>query len=318
MLLVFGGLAMKANCEKWLFCADAFRSVLATAAKGRRSYTPFGFSPCVKGGEAGLAYNGELRPATGAYLLGHGYRAYNPVLMRFHSPDSWSPLGAGGLNCYCYCKSDPVNALDPSGHKSKWLQPQYRVGLGEFDVLASWVQDNAGDFTGGRARLSLRDAGPQPGTVGALTARAELNIEPALQTFRVQQLAQEQRAAQARHLLETQRNLGRDLIARTEQTFRRLDGPAFTATFGPPAATSGLRGRAAHSWQSQLAVLYDSFEGMDVGRLPNPGRATTRRYLQDIWATPYHEFTLQSRQTASAAISAYVDSLATSLTRIRH
>ncbi len=35
-------------------------------------------------------------------MLGNGYRAYSPVLMRFNSPDSWSPFGEGGVNAYAY------------------------------------------------------------------------------------------------------------------------------------------------------------------------------------------------------------------------
>lgn len=62
-------------------------------------------------------FNREKRdPVTGHYLLGNGYRAFNPVLMRFNSPDSLSPFGEGGLNAYSYCEGDPVNQLDPSGH----------------------------------------------------------------------------------------------------------------------------------------------------------------------------------------------------------
>lgn len=57
---------------------------------------------------------------TGYYLLGQGYRAYSPVLMRFTSADSWSPFGRGGLNAYAYCLGDPVNAVDPSGH-APWI-----------------------------------------------------------------------------------------------------------------------------------------------------------------------------------------------------
>ncbi|WP_081273222.1 RHS repeat-associated core domain-containing protein [Pseudomonas putida] len=65
-----------------------------------------------------LRYNGQRKESfTGHYLLGDGYRAFNPVLMRFHSPDSLSPIGAGGLNCYAYCGGDPVNNTDPSGHR---------------------------------------------------------------------------------------------------------------------------------------------------------------------------------------------------------
>ncbi|MCO8161603.1 RHS repeat-associated core domain-containing protein [Pseudomonas sp. 21LCFQ010] len=64
-------------------------------------------------------FNGELcDPLTGHYLLGNGYRAYNPVLMRFNSPDSLSPFGEGGLNAYAYCQADPVNRIDPNGHLS--------------------------------------------------------------------------------------------------------------------------------------------------------------------------------------------------------
>ncbi len=64
-----------------------------------------------------LRFSGQRKEsATGHYLLGNGYRAFNPVLMRFHSPDSLSPMGAGGFNCYAYCAGDPVNNTDPSGH----------------------------------------------------------------------------------------------------------------------------------------------------------------------------------------------------------
>ena len=64
-----------------------------------------------------LGFNGERSDRmVGVYLLGNGYRVFNTVLMRFHSPDSMSPFAAGGLNSYAYCLGDPVNFHDPNGH----------------------------------------------------------------------------------------------------------------------------------------------------------------------------------------------------------
>ncbi|MGE8066689.1 RHS repeat-associated core domain-containing protein [Pseudomonas sp. NPDC089569] len=67
-----------------------------------------------------MGFNGEvIDPLTGHYLLGNGHRAFNPVLMRFNSPDSLSPFGRGGLNPYAYCLGDPVNFSDPTGKISE-------------------------------------------------------------------------------------------------------------------------------------------------------------------------------------------------------
>jgi len=80
-------------------------------------YSPYGHRSVAENGLLSvLGFNGE-RPdvLTGHYLLGQGHRAYNPVLMRFNSPDSLSPFGEGGLNTYAYCENNPINYTDPSG-----------------------------------------------------------------------------------------------------------------------------------------------------------------------------------------------------------
>jgi len=103
-----------------LLATDLQRSVLHTVAVGehqRPVYAPYGHRSPESGLSSLLGFNGERRdPVTGHYLLGNGYRAFNPVLMRFNSPDSFSPFGKGGVNAYAYCLGDPINLSDQSGH----------------------------------------------------------------------------------------------------------------------------------------------------------------------------------------------------------
>lgn len=107
-----------------LLAADDKHSILAeVAANQTRSiaYSAYGQQAAQQAITTRLGFNGELREARlGWYFLGKGYRVYNPILMRFHSPDSLSPFGRGGLNAYMYCAGDPVNFSDPTGHIG-WL-----------------------------------------------------------------------------------------------------------------------------------------------------------------------------------------------------
>ncbi|WP_426809444.1 RHS repeat-associated core domain-containing protein [Pseudomonas sp. WOUb67] len=67
-------------------------------------------------------------PAAIGYLLGNGHRLFNPGLMRFHSADSFSPFGSGGLNTYTYCGNDPINRVDPSGRFFAKLFKRFNQG----------------------------------------------------------------------------------------------------------------------------------------------------------------------------------------------
>ncbi|KPW93180.1 RHS repeat-associated core domain-containing protein [Pseudomonas syringae pv. coryli] len=105
-----------------MIASDLHNSVLHASKDGHQAdiaYTPFGHHQAGQTIAELPGFNGEQAdPLTGHYLLGNGYRAYNPVLMRFNSPDSMSPFGKGGLNAYAYCVGDPVNRVDPTGHIS--------------------------------------------------------------------------------------------------------------------------------------------------------------------------------------------------------
>ena len=106
-----------------MLAGDGKNTVLSEAGPGSVNdfaYSAYGHRSEEQTGSTCLGYNGQLKEAhTGCYLLGNGYRAFSPVLMRFHSPDSWSPFGEGGLNAYMYALGDPVAYKDPTGH-SAW------------------------------------------------------------------------------------------------------------------------------------------------------------------------------------------------------
>lgn len=106
-----------------LLAADLQQSILAEldrSGPNRLAYTAYGSQSSQRTAGTQLGFNGQCRERpTGWYHLGNGYRVYNPVLMRFHSPDQLSPFGKGGLNAYVYCSGSPVNRVDPTGES--WL-----------------------------------------------------------------------------------------------------------------------------------------------------------------------------------------------------
>ena len=130
-----------------LLATDEANSVLVTGSDllTTITYSPYGHRENAALPPGVPGFNGEQPdPLTGHYLLGNGYRAFNPVLMRFNSPDSLSPFGRGGLNAYVYCAGDPVNRFDPTGHWA-WM-----IGLGF-----------AGAAMAGAAHFALKEINPQ-------------------------------------------------------------------------------------------------------------------------------------------------------------
>ncbi|EJN28104.1 RHS repeat-associated core domain protein-containing protein [Pseudomonas sp. GM78] len=106
--------------EATLLATDQAHSVLQTHGQTnprQLAYTAYGHHPADSGLSLLIEFSGECPDViTGHYLLGQGNRAFNPVLMRFNSPDNLSPFGEGGINCYAYCQGDPVNFNDPTGN----------------------------------------------------------------------------------------------------------------------------------------------------------------------------------------------------------
>ena len=106
--------------ECHLLGTDLQQSILHLVSADKHhvmAYNAYGHRPVENGLISLLGFNGERAdPVTGHYLLGNGYRAFNPVMMRFNSPDSWSPFGRGGINSYGYCGEEPINRVDRNGH----------------------------------------------------------------------------------------------------------------------------------------------------------------------------------------------------------
>lgn len=106
----------------WLLSADGPKSVLSgqnATSMHMRAYCVYGYRQADAG--PSTSFNGEwLGGLASGYLLGNGYRLYSPLLMRFVSTDSLSPFEEGGYNAYGYCAGDPVNRVDPTGHRFSW------------------------------------------------------------------------------------------------------------------------------------------------------------------------------------------------------
>lgn len=163
-----------------------------TTAEGTTTFahTPFGHRSPETDEDDGTGFNGQHQERHGGYLLGHGYRAYRPTLGRFNAPDSYSPFGSGGLNCYAYCRGEPVNRSDPSGHREhgtkdgdlfSWLNIGVGVLMASAGVglLAKGIAKNLGVglAVGGGLQAGLGTAALAPDDRGTKDA---MNIGAAL------------------------------------------------------------------------------------------------------------------------------------------
>lgn len=173
-----------------LLATDRSQSIIGEIVNGQTQtigYSAYGEQSAPQKVETRLGFNGQVREADiGWYLLGNGYRAYNPRLMRFHSPDSWSPFRGGGLNAYMYCV-DPVNFSDPSGHMKFFTNLTRRLNQG---VNRSPSTSSLSPLLPSSSRTGLNSLAQNPGgidsgsmieptykTIPALTRTSRTHIE---------------------------------------------------------------------------------------------------------------------------------------------
>ncbi|MCE0850314.1 MULTISPECIES: RHS repeat-associated core domain-containing protein [Pseudomonas] len=126
--------------KRELLATDTKNSIMYahdSVKKEEYAYAAFGHSRKLPSKRTLQGFNGEfIDILLGVYHLGLGYRAYSPDLMRFQSPDSLSPFGKGGTNCYAYCGGDPVNYTDPTGHTLVRLKNGQIMRVGKNSAVA--------------------------------------------------------------------------------------------------------------------------------------------------------------------------------------
>lgn len=116
-----------------------------------------------------IGFNGQSYDAvSGTYLLGNGYRAYNPRLRTFHSQDLLSPFGVAGINRYQYCHLDPINFTDPSGHIG--VQGGVAIGFGVLGAILGLFTFGAGFALLGAGALFAGAVGIAGGVLGIASA----------------------------------------------------------------------------------------------------------------------------------------------------
>ena len=172
-----------------LLATDQQRSVLSAldaAQPHSIAYSPYGHRQPETGLLSLLGFTGQRPdPVTGHYHLGNGYRAFNPVLLRFHCPDSLSPFGQGGLNAYAYCEGDPLNRTDPTGHAPRFLKALKKLFFSRktsrsADVVSTVAQPPARP---GTQTASIGKGGPSssnilPNSTGTSTTNAPPSPTP--------------------------------------------------------------------------------------------------------------------------------------------
>jgi RHS repeat-associated protein len=148
------------------------------------AYTAYGHSKTRHGTASLMGFTGQrYDDATNCYLLGNGYRAYNPRLSRFLSADSLSPFTTRTHNAYAYCLGDPVNRHDPSGHMFSRIQQKWKTVKATFSKPRIHYIDKARDAIAEHPELEkysvLVDADNV--TIGTLKA---IYKKPKLETMR--------------------------------------------------------------------------------------------------------------------------------------
>ncbi|CRI56669.1 hypothetical protein CCOS191_2133 [Pseudomonas sp. CCOS 191] len=126
---------------KKLLAGDHAQSIIvAQSGMGRKEiqYSPYGHRKELESAPRTGFIGQYCESDFGWYFLGNGYRVYNPVIMRFHSPDvGFSPFGRAGINSYAYVTGNPIGRHDRSGRFEEWGATFYGSIMSDVPSLES-------------------------------------------------------------------------------------------------------------------------------------------------------------------------------------
>lgn len=140
--------------------------------------------------------------------------------------------------------------------------------------------------------------------VGLLTQRAEQNIP---HRARAERIAAARRVAPEGAAL-AERNLGRELLERTEQL---IFGPS------PHGVTTPIGPRTGFHQAIHQVAIYTALESVATGAIPSRGLAEAQSSLAEIWQTPFAGVTDARRLAMREAVNSYADHVRDSAARIR-
>ena len=167
-------LAAHTGNTKTQYVYDGRGSVAQEIGNGilSKSYTPFGEQLNSK--VSGYGYNGEYYDsATG--MLDLRARQYEPAQMRFSQKDILKGNKAIPLtqNLYAYCINDPVNLIDPSGHKMVSVDTINVGGGSEAGRKVAEIKEKTAQLTANVSALIKAAANGTTSLTNAATVAAE-------------------------------------------------------------------------------------------------------------------------------------------------
>ncbi|WP_409262883.1 RHS repeat-associated core domain-containing protein [Pseudomonas putida] len=202
-----------------IMSVDRANSVLGIG-HGSMKYSPYGYIESDSLSTL-LAFSGQrFDRVLQGYVLGDGYRTYNPGLRRFTSPDTLSPFEVGGLNPYAYCLNDPINNIDPSGHKAFNLSKAFKNLLGRKAKITERINNYnkaATNYNNDREKMGLFDPFDEEGNLDIYKLYRNKNIINKMSSKPSPTLPENDKAYAAKHK-KTLKDISDDQIPYLKQS----------------------------------------------------------------------------------------------------